>query len=63
MNMPEEKIISKDSAQSSPHQMIVLNAITADLFKAQNGALTYYDAKIGKKLGSQKKIPHWILLK
>ncbi|EPK5168332.1 TPA: nucleoid-associated protein [Pseudomonas aeruginosa] len=54
MNMPEEKIISKDSAQSSLHQMIVLNAITADLFKAQNGALTYYDAKIGKNWDLKK---------
>ncbi|MFA7944583.1 nucleoid-associated protein [Pseudomonas brenneri] len=52
--MPEEKIVSTSSAQSSLHQMIVLNAITADLFKTQNGALTYYDAKIGKNWDLRK---------
>ncbi|CAN7585753.1 nucleoid-associated protein [Pseudomonas sp. LjRoot277] len=46
--MPEENMIPESSAQSSQHQMIVLNAITADLFKTQNKGLTYYDAKTGK---------------
>lgn len=52
--MPEEKIVSTNATQSSLHQMIVLNAVTADLFKIQNGALTYYDAKIGKNWDLRK---------
>lgn len=52
--MPEANIVSKKSIQTSLHQMIVLNAITADLFKVQNGALAYYGAKIGKNWDLRK---------
>jgi nucleoid-associated protein YejK len=46
--MPEEHMQIEDAGQSSEPKMIVLNAITADLFRNQNKGLSYYDATIGK---------------
>lgn len=48
LNMQKENMIIESFSQPSHSQMIVLNAITADLFKSQNKGLAYYDAKIGK---------------
>lgn len=46
--MPEANIDVESAGQATEHKMIVLNAITADLFKTQNKGLSYYDATLGK---------------
>ncbi|MHA6196957.1 nucleoid-associated protein [Pseudomonas wadenswilerensis] len=48
MNLPVNSLATSSSPNQAQPSLIVINAVTANLFKEKNGGLSYYSAKIGK---------------
>ncbi|UZE26656.1 nucleoid-associated protein [Pseudomonas asplenii] len=53
MNLPTNTLAIASSSSAAPSSLIVINAVTANLFKDRNGGLSYYSARIGKNWNFQ----------